>query len=178
MRKSSVIETERLVLRPPTTEDAAAMFDRYASDAEVTRYMGWPRHTSVQDTKAFIGFSLAEWKRWGVGPLVALDRNSGALLGSSGLVMETPDRAATGYVFARDAWGKGYAGEALAAMVSLAPGLGVRRLYAICHPEHHVSRRVLERGGFDFEGILRAHAVFPNLAPGVPADCACYAVAF
>ena len=46
--RSSVIETERLLLRPPMQEDAESIFERYASDAEVTRYLGWPRHTSYR----------------------------------------------------------------------------------------------------------------------------------
>ena len=81
MPEATVIETERLLLRPPTREDTQAIFERYASDAEVTRYLGWPTHTSVQDTEAFVGFSLSEWARWGVGPLLAFDRESGTLLG-------------------------------------------------------------------------------------------------
>ncbi|HWV94451.1 MAG TPA: GNAT family N-acetyltransferase, partial [Vicinamibacterales bacterium] len=133
MPESTVIETERLLLKPPTREDTQAIFERYASDSEVTRYLGWPTHTSVQDTEAFVGFSLSEWARWGVGPLLAFDRESGTLLGGSGLVMETADRAATGYVFARDAWGKGYATESLRAMVALAAEFKVARVCALCH---------------------------------------------
>jgi RimJ/RimL family protein N-acetyltransferase len=171
------IVTARMRLTRPRAADAQAIFERYASDAEVTRYLGWPQHQSVDDTRAFIEFSDAEWARWPAGPYLA-SRLDGPLVGATGLAFETPWRAATGYVFARDSWGRGYAGEALAAMAALAPALGVRRLYAICHPDHRVSRRVLERGGFAFEGVLRAHAVFPNIRPGVPADCACYAVTF
>ena len=165
MPKSTVIGTERLLLKPPTLEDTQAIFDRYASDADVTRYLGWPKHTSVQDTQAFVGFSLSEWARWGVGPLLAFDRKSGALLGGSGLVKETADRAATGYVFARDAWGKGYATESLRAMVALAAECKVARLYALCHVDHRPSCRVLEKCGFQREGVLHRHLVFPNLSP-------------
>jgi L-amino acid N-acyltransferase YncA len=68
--------------------------------------------------------------------------------------------------------------RAFEAMVHLAPAVGVTRLYALCHPGHRASRHVLERGGFAFEAILRAHSVFPNLAACVPADCACYAMTF
>lgn len=164
MPKSTVIETERLLLRPPIPEDVEAIFERYASDAEVTRYMGWPRHASVRDTQAFVGFSLGEWTRWGVGPLMAFDRDSGALLGSSGLVMETADRAATGYVFARDAWGRGYATESLRAMFALAAQFKIARLYALCHVDHRASWRVLEKCGFQREGVLPRHLVFPNLS--------------
>ena len=164
MPEATVIETERLLLRPPTREDTQAIFERYASDADVTRYLGWPKHTSVQDTQAFVGFSLSEWARWGVGPLLAFDRESGTLLGGSGLVMETADRAATGYVFARDAWGKGYATESLRATIALAAERNIARLYALCHVDHQASCRVLEKCGFQREGVILRHLVFPNLS--------------
>jgi ribosomal-protein-alanine N-acetyltransferase len=47
------IETSRLVLRRPLLRDASVIFERYASDAEVTRFVGWPRHRAVGDTLAF-----------------------------------------------------------------------------------------------------------------------------
>jgi len=51
------VETTRLVLRKPERGDAAAIFARYASDAEVTRLLAWPRHMTVQATHAFLDFS-------------------------------------------------------------------------------------------------------------------------
>lgn len=174
MPRLPVVETERLLLRPPTQADAESIFERYASDADVTRYLGWSRHTSVRDTRAFVGFSLAEWSRWGVGPLITLDKASGELLGATGLVMETSDRAATGYVLARDAWGKGYATESLLAMIALAAEFEVTRLYALCHVDHRASWHVLEKCGFQREGVLPRHSVFPNLSPE-PLDVLSYA---
>ena len=94
------------------------------------------------------------------------------------MAFETPERAATGYVFARDAWGRGYATEALRAMVVLAPSVGLRRLHAMCHPLHHASIRVLEKCGFEREGVLRRYAEFPNLAAGEPADVVCFSNVF
>jgi RimJ/RimL family protein N-acetyltransferase len=170
------LETARLVLRRPRAEDAAAIFTRFAADREVTRFVGWPTHESLDDTRAFLAFSDGQWDRWPAGPYLALSRTDDAILGSTGLDFETPSRAATGYVFAKDAWGRGYATEALCAMIDLARTLGVRRLYALCHPEHRASWRVLEKGGFAREGTLRCYAEFPNLRRGVPADVLCYAL--
>ena len=174
MRTPEKLETARLVLRRPRPDDARAIFERYAGDPEVTRFMGWPRHESLADTKSFLAFSDTAWEHWQAGPYLILKRD-GALLGSTGLEFETPYRAMTGYVLARDAWGQGHATEALSAVADLAPRAGVERLYAVCHTEHQASRRVLEKCGFVQEGILRRYLVFPNLAPGVPADVLCYA---
>jgi ribosomal-protein-alanine N-acetyltransferase len=129
----------------------------------VTRYLGWPRHTSVDDTLAFVAFSRSEWARSSLGPLLVFGRDSDRLLGSSGLVLETPACAQTGYVFARDAWGHGYATETLGAMVDLAAARRIARVYALCHTEHGASWHVLEKCGFTREGVIRGHA-FPNLS--------------
>ena len=171
------IETERLVLRRPVAGDAEAIFRRYASDTQVTRHLSWPTHRSTADTRAFLEFSDAEWHRWPAGPYLVLSRPDHQLLGGTGLAFETGFRAATGYVLAQEAWGKGYATEALQAMVGLARTLGVRRLYALCHPDNRASRRVLEKCGFTREGTLRRHTEFPNLAIE-PCDVFCYALIF
>jgi RimJ/RimL family protein N-acetyltransferase len=174
VRNATPLETARLLLRPPGEDDALSIFERYASDPEVTRYLGWPRHTSVDHTQAFVAFSEAEWARSSLGPLLVFARESGRLLGSAGLLLETPECAQTGYVFARDAWGHGYATEALGAMVKLAAELKISRLYAICHTEHRASWHVMEKCGFEREGILPRHSVFPNLSPE-PLDVFSYA---
>lgn len=178
MKAPDTIQTPRLVLRRPRPEDAEAIFARYASDPEVTRYVGWPVHASVEDTRQFLAFAAAEWEHWPAGPYLVHARAGGTLLGGTGLAFETTQRAMTGYVLARDAWGRGYATEALQAMTDLAPSCGVRRLYAICHTEHAASSRVLEKGGFTREGVLRRHSIFPNLSADDPADVFCYAVTF
>ena len=172
------IETARLVLRRPRLPDAASMFARYAGDPEVTRYLGWGTHHSVQDTRAFIDFCDQEWSRWPAGPYMIETRADATLIGGTGLGFETRKQATTGYVLARDAWGQGYATEALIAMRDLAFRLGVDRLYALCHPEHAASWRVLEKGGFVREGLMRGYAEFPNLEPGRKSDVLCYSTVF
>ena len=173
-----MIETSRLRLRKPHASDARAIFDRYSSDPRVTRYLGWPTHLTIDDTDAFLAFCHAEWARWPAGPLLIESRADGRLLGSTGLGFETPRQASTGYVLAHDAWGLGYATEALSAVRDHAAALGVERVYALCHPAHRASARVLEKCGFVSEGTLPGYAQFPNLAPGVPADVLCYAMRY
>ena len=163
-------------MRRPRPEDADAIFARYANDADVTRLLGWPRHESVDATRAFVEFSDAEWGRWPAGPYLVESRADDGLLGGTGFGFETPYRAAKGYVFAKDAWGKGYATEALRAVVDIARGVGLVRLYALCHVENPASWRVLEKCGFAREGVLRRHCVFPNLKADDPCDVLCYAL--
>lgn len=167
------IETERLVIRRPLASDAGAIFARYAGDPEVTKFLGWSTHRSVDDTRAFLRFSDVEWKRWSVGPYL-LESHDGTVVGSTGLSLETAQRASTGYVLAKDAWGQGYATEALQTMITVARSMNVRRVYALCYVDHQASSHVLEKCGFEREGILRKYAEFPNLTPGEPSDVCCY----
>jgi RimJ/RimL family protein N-acetyltransferase len=176
LKAPEAIETSRLILRRLHVENVEAVFERFASDPEVTRFVGWPRHRTLADTKTFFTFSEEQWNRWPAGPYLIWSRNDNMLLGSTGLAFETPYRASTGYVLAKDSWGKGYATEALAAMVKLTRSLDVRRLYALCHTEHHASWRVLEKVGFLREGVLRQYLEFPNLLPYRPTDVFCYAL--
>ena len=174
MKAPTSIETARLILRRPTAGDAEAIFERYASDPDVTRFVGWPRHESVADTRAFLEFSDVEWERSPAGPYVIESRAGGPLLGGTGLEFETPYRAVTGYVLAKDSWGQGFATEALQTMVDLAARLAVVRLYALCHTGHRASWRVLEKCAFTREGTLQRHSEFPNLVEPRPSDVFCY----
>lgn len=163
------VETPRLVLLRPRADDRDAIFRTYASDREVTRYLSWPVHVSVEETRAFLSFSDREWARWPAGPYLVFSRD-GALLGGTGLAFESPEAAVTGYVFARSAWGQGYATEALTAMVQVARASGVKVLYAVCHVDHRPSAHVLGKCGFELEGVARQFAEFPNLSPGQRSD--------
>lgn len=168
------LATERLVLRRPQAVDAASILDSYASDPEVTRLLAWPRHRTLDDTLAFVQWSDQIWGSQLAGPYLVLDRE-GRVIGSTGLDVETPWRAATGYALSREVWGRGLATELTLAMTRLADDLGVVRLYALCHPNNTASARVLAKVGFAREGVLRRHTVFPNMQFAGPQDVECWA---
>jgi ribosomal-protein-alanine N-acetyltransferase len=138
------VMTARLLLRPPRLADAEAIFARYASLAEVTRYLSWPRHTSIEDTRAFVQFSQQQWRAHGCGPYLIWSRDGEGLLGSTGLMFESGERATAGYVLAPDAWGRGHATEALRAMIDVARSASFRERVAGCHVEHRASARAGE----------------------------------
>ena len=96
MRAPEVLETDRLLLRRPRASDAHAIFERYASDPEVTRYLSFPCHTSAAQTEGFIDFSDVEWSRWPAGPFLIESLGDHTLLGGTGFSFETPTRASNG----------------------------------------------------------------------------------
>ena len=178
MKAPQSLETDRLILRQPLPTDAKVIFDRYGGDRDVTRYLGWPQHEAIEQTRSFLAFSDAAWANSPGGPYLIESRDSQTLLGSTGFDFETPFRATVGYVLARDAWGYGYATEALRAIVAMAHKLRIRRLQAHCHPENRASSRVLDKCGFTLEGTLRQYLVFPNLGNAEPSDVLCYSRIF
>lgn len=178
MKAPFEFQTERLSFSVPKRVNATQIFERYASDPDVTRYLSWPRHQSGVDTEGFLNFSAHQWDTFGVGPYLIWSRGDGRLLGSTGLACEKADQAMTGYVLAKDAWGQGYATETLRAMMELACRLGVRRIFATCHAEHHPSRRVLEKCEFQLAAGWTRQSVFPNLGTADPQNVVCYTCDF
>jgi RimJ/RimL family protein N-acetyltransferase len=126
--------------------------------------MAWPRHRTVDVTRQFLRWSEEQWNAWPAGPYVIVDKASGRIIGGTGLMYDAPGVASVGYVLARDAWGRGYASEALGAMVELARMLRVHRFYALCHLDHRASHKVLETAGFRREPSDGDQLVFPNLS--------------
>lgn len=155
-------------------DDAESIFERYAGDPDVGEFLAWPIHHSIDDTHAFLEFSDTVWQQSPAGPYLVFSRDDQRLLGSTGLAFESPHCASTGYVLAKDSWGFGFASEAVIEMKRLCTSLGVERLYALCHPDHFPSRRVLEKCGFELEGIIRRCCEFPNRGPGKLEDAVSY----
>lgn len=54
-------ETERLVLRPFTENDAEALFNNWASDDEVTKYLTWPTHSSVEESREYVNYCIQQY---------------------------------------------------------------------------------------------------------------------
>ena len=168
------IETARLILRRPRDADANAIFSKWANDPSVTKYLSWPLHESLVATADFIRFSDSEWMTWPAGPFVIESRETGDLIGSTGFGFCSDHDAEVGYVLAGDSWGRGYATEALSALVDLAPGLGLTHLHASIHPDNVASSRVLEKCGFSLEPAGSSEATFPNLPAKHPVGALVY----
>ena len=157
-------ETERLVLRRPVMADAQAMFEKYSCDPEVTRYLLFRPHTHISETRLFIRRCFGVWRRGTAFPWVITLR-TGELIGALEMRPEsgTSHRVEVGYVLSREHWGHGYMPEALRAVTDWAiEQPGIHRVGAECDVENVQSARVMEKAGFEREGILRRWAVFPN----------------
>ena len=170
----AIIHTPRLVLRPPRADDAPLIFERWAQDPEVTRYLTWRPHTSVAETTAFVQNCIAAWRDGTGYPWVITAAADGPPIGMIDL-RPAGHQASFGYLLARSAWGHGYMTEAAREVVARALAEPtVWRVWAVCDVDNLASARVLERVGLEYEGTLRRAMLHPNLSPE-PRDAQLYA---
>jgi len=168
-------QTERLILRPIAPTDGDAIFEGYAQDAEVTRFLVWRPHRDRAETEAYIARCLAtptnEARTY-----VLTGRDDGRVRGALDLRWPASHRLEFGYVLARPWWGQGLMTEALTEVVRWALARpGIFRVGAWCDAENIGSARVMEKAGLIREGVARRWWRPPNIE-GDPRDCYVYAI--
>lgn len=171
----TTLTTERLVLRPPELEDARALFDRYTSDPNVSRFLTWPTHESIDETIAFLQgrWSLA---RPGCKPRWVICAEGDPA--PCGMLSAAGDGHARelGYGLGSAYWGRGIMPEAVQCVATaLLQDPEVWRVSAHAHRENIGSQRVLEKAGFQREGILR-RAFKIDRTGETPQDAVIYAI--
>lgn len=171
-RPPATFATSRLVGRMPRIDDGPAVFDAYASDPAVTRYLSWRAYDRVEPLNAFLRECIAEWEK-GAGRLAWLLclKGTDTPIGSIGITLEGGGKALFGYALARKFWGHGFAAEALTHLVAWAlQQPTIYRAWAFCDVENPASVRVMEKAGMSREGLLRRWHTCPELGPE-PRDC-------
>ena len=175
MRPPEVFETSRLVLRPPRIDDAGDIFNKYAQDPEVTRFMVWLPHEKVETTREFLERCVKCWEDGTAYPWVMELKSDGTLLGMVEIRL-VGYKVDLGYAIAKEYWGKGYTTEAVKAMVQWALDQDeVYRVWAVCDLDNTASARVLEKAGMQQEGVLRRYSIHP-LISSEPRDCYSYSI--
>lgn len=155
--KFPILETNRLVLREITPEDAESIFN-YLSDKEVMKYYGLEPFQSVNDALDEISWyqSIRENNtgiRWGI-TLKGKDE----VIGSCGFLNIIPQhyRSDIGFELSKDYWGQGIAQESIEAIIKYGfEQLNLQRIQALIEPPNEASQKLVERQGFIKEGLLR-----------------------
>lgn len=152
-----MLETDRLILRRMTPNDAEAVF-AYASDPEVTRYVLWETHLSIEDSRAFLELVAGKYESGGEPDWGIVYKGDHRFVGTCGIVSWEPDhaRAELGYALSRHYWGRGLMVEAVRAMIAFGfDRMDLNRIEARCITENVASARVMEKAGMTHEGTLR-----------------------
>lgn len=169
------LETRRLLLRRAAPADAEQIFQAYAQDPEVTRFLVWRPHRSVDTVRQFLEACDARWQMGQAYPYVIVLKENAELIG---MIEIRPNghRADFGFGLARNHWGKGLMPEAISTVVSF--GLSqptIYRIEATCDIENTASARALEKAGLVREGVLRKYIIHPNIS-AEPRDSLLYAI--
>ena len=144
------LETERLLLRHFREDDAEAMFNNWASDPEVTKYMTWNPHENVETTKYILGLWMEEYKKPETIRFGITLKSSGELIGGIDVVEHIDNKPVIGYCLSRKYWNKGYMTEACTAMINYLFSLGNKEILISAVDENIGSNRVIQKCGFTF----------------------------
>lgn len=158
------IQTERLVLRPPSMRDYEnwSQLRRDSRDFLVPWEPSWARdHLSVRSFRNRVVWSERAIRQGDALPLLLVSRSDDKVVGGLTLsnIRRQPAQAGTlGYWVGEGHARMGYMSEALLALKAHAFGeVDLSRLEAACLPENDASRRLLERCGFKYEGVAQAY---------------------
>jgi ribosomal-protein-alanine N-acetyltransferase len=175
MKMPERMETERLILRTPQFEDAHAMFERWAQDSEVTRYLTWRPHVRFEESQAAIARAISAWESGSRFPYMIALQETNDVIGMIDPRIEGP-KVGIGYVIGRAYWGNGYMPEATRAMIEwFFQQPTIYCIYATTDVENVASQRVLRKAGMQCEGILRKYIIHPNISE-IPRDSYMFAV--
>lgn len=154
---TKVLKTDRLILRPFRISDAQKMYDNWASDPEVTRFLTWPTHTSVDVARKVLDHWVASYEKPDYYQWAICLKENDEPIGSMAVVDGDfrIGRAEIGYCISKRWWGKGITAEALQAVMDYLFGdVGMNRMEARHDVNNPNSGKVMQKCGLKMEGIF------------------------
>ena len=153
------LETERLILRRFTIDDADAMFNNWANDPEVTKFLTWQPHSSVEETKMILSDWIKEYDKenyyqWAI----VLKENGDEPIGGISSVKNSDRKEAVriGYCIGKKWWHQGIVSEALAAVVKFFfEEVSMNRIESSHDFNNPNSGKVMAKCGLLYEGMNR-----------------------
>lgn len=155
---NSIIETERLILRPWHESDAESLF-KFASDPDIGPIAGWHPHRSVDESRDVIRTVFASPETYAV-----VLKQTGEPVGCCGIMTAdsihkaeiNPNEAEIGYWIGKPYWGRGLIPEAVNALLSRCFNeLRLDAVWCGYYEGNSKSKRVCEKCGFSYHHITR-----------------------
>lgn len=150
------LETDRLILRKFSMDDALVMFNNYGSDPKVTKYLNWKTHETLEDAKASVKHFMSEYDNNGFHWAVLI-KDSNELIGDIAVnrIDKRNNNCEVGYQFGSKYWGNGYATETLKMVLDFLLNDCEFYLVECKHTSSNVaSGRVMEKIGMIKDAIL------------------------
>lgn len=152
------LNTEHLRLRKLRTSDATCYYNRLGSNREVTRYMLWQPHKSLQESRESIdkvlnGYALGNTYTWAI----VLPEND-TIIGRIDLLRidESQSSCSFAYMIGREFWGRGYGTESLKAVLAFAfDKMEMKTIIADHICANIASGKVMQKAGMQF---VRKHS--------------------
>jgi [ribosomal protein S5]-alanine N-acetyltransferase len=169
------LESEKLMLRKFILDDADSMFNNWASDNEVAKYMRWDAHKTVNETKDVLSNRIERYKNLNTYHWAIVLKDTNMLIGNIVLMISNENDMCgeVAYCISRQYWGKGILTEALITVLHF--GLKevnfnrIEAYHAVANPG---SGNVMKKAGMKYEGRMRqkfkSHVGFE--------DCDLYAI--
>ena len=153
----TVLETDRLMIRRLTVDDAAFIL-RLLNEPSFIRHIGDRNVRSLADAKQYIlAGPIASYDRHGYGGDLVELKDTHLPIGICGLIRrDTIDDVVLRFAFVPESWSKGYAFEAASAMITCAHEKhGLKRIVAITSQENVASINLLVKLGFYFDRMVQ-----------------------
>ncbi len=142
------LETERLILRPFREDDAEAMFNGWASDPEVTKYLTWDVHENIDTTKFILDMWIKEYDDPKKLNFAIELKSDGSLIGGIDVVgYDDEGVPVIGYDLSRKYWNNGYMTEACRRLLDYLFSQGYKEVKIDAFVENIGSNRVIQKCG-------------------------------
>lgn len=147
--ENSMMESERLILRGFNLDDDKDVY-LYASDDEVTKYLTWPPHKTLEQTQSVI----KEFYTGRPGIFAIELKSEKKCIGCIDLrLINEHNKASFGYVINKEYWNRGYTSEALILILDLAFNkLELNRVESTHYVGNEGSGKVMQKCGMSYEG--------------------------
>lgn len=152
------LETDRLILRRFVIEDADDMFINWANDDEVTKFLTWPTHTSVDVSKEILSDWIERYEKNDFYNWAIELKETGHVIGNISVVHmnDDIDCVTIGYCMSRQLWGQRIMPEALGEVIAfMFDEVEANRVEAYHDSNNPKSGRVMAKAGMKYEGTIR-----------------------
>jgi ribosomal-protein-alanine N-acetyltransferase len=156
------LDTERLILRRFTINDAEIMFNNWANDDIVTKYLSWTSHKHINVTKNIIETWIQNYKKNDFYNWAIILKETNEPIGSIGVVRQLDEikMVEIGYCIGKKWWNNGITSEALNILIKyFFEEVGINRIEARHDPENKYSGKVMEKCGMKYEGLMRQSGI-------------------
>lgn len=162
--KKMKFESERLIIRKAIARDALDIFENYAQDSDVTKYLTWSPHTHLQQTQEWIEYCIKNaYNEKGI-KLVVFKKEEQQVIGMVDFNFENY-QTDFGYVLAKKYWNQGIITEAMKPVIDFVYKMpNIFRIWATHDIDNAASGKVMEKLGLEYEGILRKSLMHPNIS--------------